>query len=63
MNFDSHNSNEIIHEASHPQPMVSSNPLELNYGVNGVTGEFELPNMSGLHSLQPCSDQEEVIVP
>ena len=61
--IDSIDGNEITHEASHSKPMVNSNPPLSIYGVNGVTNEFELPSMLGPHSPQPCSDQEEIIVP
>lgn len=43
--------------------MVSSNSPLLTYGGNGITSAFELPNMSGPHSLQLCSNLEEDIVP
>ena len=42
--------------------MVISSSSLLAYGVNGTIGEVELPNISGLHSLQPFLDQERIIV-
>lgn len=42
--------------------MVSSNPPLLDYGVNDITYESILPNMSSLHSPRWCLDQEENVV-
>ena len=55
-------SNESIHNVPHPKTMVKTNPPLLAYGVDDSIGELGLPNILGLHSIQPCQDQEEDVV-
>lgn len=60
-NVDSPYSDEIIREAPHPEPMDSSNSPLLTYGVNGVTREFELPNITRIHPYNHVYIQRKLL--
>ena len=40
---------ERIHGTPHPKLVANSNSPSVNYGVDDVTKEYELPSMSGSH--------------